>query len=537
MPYTHSFEKFLKFVKYDISKQNATLTHTIIGDCDSGIFGGAFDIQGDKLVEFCKMYYDLVFIQNINMYFTEKQNEKEGMMYVDLDFNYAELGRHHNEMFVKELITSYTESIKKYCQLSHEDAFNIYVLERDKPYNSGSKNKDGLHIIFDVDIDRRIQQQIRDDMIASVDLSMLPLINKIGDVFDAGITSGKTNLQMLGSMKPKCLPYKLKYGFHIDIDSFDGEVMINNFVPKMSFDLFCSLSATYKGRKCLFLTNEGLNVCESQKTKIPSPPRTVVVSHGAPLKQEDIDTLSKLEKCYSEDRINKSETWFKLGWGIANSFGKSKEVEDIFINLNDRVSGRNSNDEKDKAREWFKDKCEIRTGASAIGIGSLKKWAKEDNEALYYKLFTRKHLPEHASSAKLQELFNKDYSTGRLAKYFSEEYNKKFISVDGIIYYFTGVYWKKDDIKNTILHNFIDDVIYKDIDSYISYQITTLQQLVSEEEDDAKSKKHFEAEVKKWESNSKIYNRIREHSSRKQLIDDIIAVSYTHLTLPTSDLV
>jgi hypothetical protein len=136
-------------------------------------------------------------------------------MYVDLDFRYDKVERHHTEEDIEIIIDSYLSIMKKYIQFSYEP-FHVYVMERDKPYFNGSKNKDGLHIIFCLDINRKIQQQIRKDVIETIDeLLLLPLINSIDDAFDEGITNETVNLQLCGSMKPQFKPYEIKYGFSI----------------------------------------------------------------------------------------------------------------------------------------------------------------------------------------------------------------------------------------------------------------------------------------------------------------------------------
>ena len=230
---------------------------------------------------------------------------------------------------------------------------------------------------------------------------------------------------------------------------------------------------------------------------------------------------------WGANRINISSDWFHLEWAIANAFGISKEVEDIFISLNDRVPKRNTNIEIEKAREWYRDKCEIRTDEKAVGLGSLKKWAKDDNETLYNELF-----PKLKPNTKLEKLFEKEYSTGRFAEYFADEYNKHFISVEGIIYHFTGVYWKKDDQRNAILHKFIDNTVYNVVNGFVEYQIDHInkQKEQCENHDDPKYKA-LENELKKWLFNRKTINKIREHSSRKQLIEDIIIHLNKKITL------
>lgn len=59
--------------------------------------------------------------------------------------------------------------------------------------------------------------------------------------------------------------------------------------------------------------------------------------------------------------------------------------------------------------------------------------------------------------------FNKNLNDGALAVYFKYKHSNKFIFCNNSLYYFTGVYWKKDDKKMSILHNYIDDEFYKTV--------------------------------------------------------------------------
>ena len=257
-------------------------------------------------------------------------------------------------------------------------------------------------------------------------------------------------------------------------------------------------------------------------------------------KIEDLNILVKLSECWSADRIENSFDWFRLGWGVANTFGKSKEVEDIFVNLNDRVPKRKSKTEKENAREWFQNKCEIRNDINAITIGSLKKWAKEDNEHLYKESFEKSIVAAGSLAMKLQheieELMKKTkFSTGVFAAFFKKLYSDKFIAVDGIIYHYNGVYWKRDDNKNLITHKFLSNDVFPFIEKFCMDKIFGIKKNIEELKVQLKAiedkgqqftMKGEIYELKQQEKNVsyklECFNRINEHTSRKAIIDDNI---------------
>jgi len=519
-----ALSSFLKTYRCDKSQ---TPTHTRIGNIELGIFGGSYSIPNNEMDRFYELYYDAVFVNGNKEYLTEKQNQDSGMMYVDLDFNYSSLERHHSVDTKKDIMFAYLTSIKKYIQLYNEE-FPIYIMEREQPYFNGSKYKDGLHIIFGLDINRSVQKLIRKDVMTNIDLQ-LPLINDIDDVYDEGLTTGKTNIQILGSIKPNCEPYKITHHFNVKVDESDGEFIIDEVPVEMSLEIFKSCQVHYE-RPFVFASNKALQeIADFEKESKSKSPRTVV-SHPDSSFENDISILQKLGQCWSAERINKTDSWFKLGWGIANVFGKSPEVVSLFIDLNDKVKKRSN--EKMKAKEWFIEKCEIRTDKDAIGIGSLHKWAKDDNKELYDKLFKK---PTSKCSNHLKELFDDDFSSGRFAQYFAKEYNEQFICVKTNIYHFNGVYWKKD-FKNLILHKFIDEVVYSTIMKVILDNLFKIVEQIREKQSEmdgyndkdparyAIKSEISELERKKSniEFTKKTYNKIREHACRKQLIEDII---------------
>mgnify|MGYP000267355990 CR=1 FL=1 len=114
----NQYQTFLESHRYNKDK-HTTITHTRIGDKNNNIYGGSYHIAGDDLQTFYNLYYKEVFVNNQPEYFTEKQNLSSGLMYVDLDFNYKELGRHHNKDLVEQLVYSYFEAMKKYIHLKN----------------------------------------------------------------------------------------------------------------------------------------------------------------------------------------------------------------------------------------------------------------------------------------------------------------------------------------------------------------------------------------------------------------------------------
>lgn len=225
------------------------MTHTRIGDKDLNIYGGVYDIKEEKLKEFYKLYYDEVINNKQNEYSTEVQikydyptiyktrfenNEENtvfGAMLIDLDFRYSSeiKERQHDENDINNIIFEYTNILSKYLKLNDDSKFNVYVFEKPN-VNTNNKEytKDGIHIIFGIQVDHILQQIIRNEMISILpNVIDLPLINKWEDVLDDCISNGINNWQMYGSRKPNNEAYVLVKAFKLtyifDDDEFDCE--------------------------------------------------------------------------------------------------------------------------------------------------------------------------------------------------------------------------------------------------------------------------------------------------------------------------
>jgi len=105
-------------------------------------------------------------------------------------------------------------------------------------------------------------------------------------------------------------------------------------------------------------------------------------------------------------------------------------------------------------------------------------------------------------------------STGFYADYFIHKYPKNFIYNSNKLYHFNNVYWKIDDNKS-IINNFIDTIMYKDIQTELSKYNDYLQDYL--QDDNKKSLEHW-ANVSKYRQTAQ---KLRNIKFRIDLIKDI----------------
>ena len=282
---TTNFKDLSEFLAKHNAKgdKSVPITHTRIGDKDLNIFAGAYSIPKEELQLFHSLYYDNVFVKKRKEYLTEKQLENVGPMAVDFDFryNYDVDSRQHTKEHIQDMILLYLEEIKAYFIFEENAPFDIFIFEKPNVNRLEDKSltKDGIHMIFGIQVDHIIQTMLREKIIEKIpEIWELPLTNSWESVFDDGISKGTTNWQLFGSRKPANEAYELTQHFIITYDNADGEFMMDE--KKVNdFDLrnnFIRLSVQNEGNprfelnpKILDLYNKRLET-KGQKIKRPA---------------------------------------------------------------------------------------------------------------------------------------------------------------------------------------------------------------------------------------------------------------------------
>lgn len=251
------------------------ITNTRIGDDKLGIYGGSYSISDEEYEIFLQLYADHVINKKNKEYLTERQLENGGPLLIDIDFRYNHDidEKQHNFEEIIENIGAYLDEIQDIYQLDEDTEFPIYVYEKpsvnridDKTKNK-KYTKDGIHMMFGLQVDHITQLMIREKIIhkASEIWENLPLTNSWEDVFDKGISTGKTAWQLYGSRKPGNEKYQLT---HIFQAKWNGTNFIYPEIPLSNFDIsknIYKLSVRYPNNLLLFMTNKFIKEYEEYK--------------------------------------------------------------------------------------------------------------------------------------------------------------------------------------------------------------------------------------------------------------------------------
>ena len=239
----NAFDNFLKL--HQRSQLDTTIsTHTRIPNKAYNIYGGSYHIPDDKINDFWNYYYDKIFENGNREYMTERQyTDVPSPLLVDLDFKYhfSVDTRQHNDAVIHNIVEWYVDMMSQYVELKTNDlSFNIYITHKQKINQIPEKelSKDGIHILFGINVDFTIKQIVRTKAIEALSIICqdLPLINSMEDVIDLTISRGTTNWQVYGSRKPGNDPYLLTHHIHVSY-SPDEDKFIYSYLDINQFDL------------------------------------------------------------------------------------------------------------------------------------------------------------------------------------------------------------------------------------------------------------------------------------------------------------
>ena len=279
------------------SKPGVKNTHTRIPDSNLNIHPGSYYIAKEELSLFHTIYYEHIFVKKRKEYLTERQLVDNGPLLIDIDlkYDYDVTERKHNKHHIIEMISLYLDELKTYYVFDENTNFDVFVFEKQNVNRLEEKNitKDGIHLLFGIQVDRIIQVMLREKMLTILPdtFSDLPVKNSIDDILDNSITKGSAPWQMYGSRKPGHEAYELTQHHNITYDESDGQFMLNEQSVKL-FDLkknFIKLSA-HNEENPKFEINPKIQDLYNKKLEESNRKNSL--------------TDSKIKKTYSRNKLN-----------------------------------------------------------------------------------------------------------------------------------------------------------------------------------------------------------------------------------------
>lgn len=354
--------------------KNTKMTHTSMGS-----FLGSFNIPDDKLKEFFKLYQRV--IKNGNIPGILETHLEQGPLIIDLDFKYTLNAdtlntRIYSNQDIENIIKIFNQIIFTYLSVNPDD-IEIYILEKPKakkinkehPTKNKISYKDGIHVIYPyVCANNKVQLYFRELLVSKIKedklLEYLNLDNSIDDIFDKAVIE-RNNWLLYGSCKddnPDNL-YKLTKIYDVNLKTKDlDEVDWFNLPTLLSIRKFKAEDNTEFSKD---MNMEKINILYNEiigKSTINSKPYTL---------NSDIRKARMLVNMLSGSRVEQYNTWIELGFCLHNIDESLLDVWDDFS----KKSGKYKAGECEK--HWYKFRYE------GLNIGSLYRWAKEDNPEQY----------------------------------------------------------------------------------------------------------------------------------------------------------
>lgn len=326
------------------SKVKTDSTHTRIGDKELKIYGGSFAFDNEE--DFYKGLYEKVIKKGEKEYLTEKQIEN-GTFVLDFDFRYSHdvETRQHTKEHIQDIVFLLNETLKKYVVF--DNPFRCYVMEKPNVNRlaDGSVTKDGIHFMYNFELNDTIKQQIRNDVIKAIpDVIDLPLINTWDSVIDENVVKRGCNWNIYGCCKPANETYKITEVFECEMDYNDGEFMITNPEIEFNYDLFKELSVRTR-KPVLQLNKEGDKIISKSSFRSISPTSITqnFVLPESDLKLPELDFL--LNVCIRE---NMCKTGEHEKWNIVAQILKNELKDDAiqpFVNWTNKFGSENKKNE------------------------------------------------------------------------------------------------------------------------------------------------------------------------------------------------
>lgn len=413
------------FLRKHKASKDDIITHTRIGNIGSvsekegkikSVFPGKYSIPDDKLDIFYKLYNRHVFINKNHEYLTEKQRtDGKGPLLIDLDFRFdpSVTERLYDDSHITDLCDKYTDIMQKYLLFDDGDTIPCFVFQKPNVNTSDpKKTKDGLHILFGIQIDHTLQRMIRGDIIKEIDdvFEELPLTNDYEGVLDEGISKGDTNWQVYGSRKPDNEAYELIR--HVDYiynaSAEDFQYNNKNLSTAKSIELLKCVSARQVHPVVAKIDDEYKELYDKlkpskKKLKLVSKkrPRNAFTMHGiedtignvndiegiTAVIKELFDTLTdenyKLKEVHQYTMALPAKyyesynEWIRVGWALHNCDYKLFWTWMLFSAKSDKFSFDDVPKYFDMWNE-FKDE--------GVTERSIMYWLQADNPEEYYKI-------------------------------------------------------------------------------------------------------------------------------------------------------
>ena len=387
-------EEFRRTLNRFRSEKGQGFTHTSIGSPKVSLF-----VPDEQLDAFMAAYKRALTSQ-VPLHMTEKPSNVRTALpsafRVDLDFKFAlpEPNQPRQRMYLAEdvarIVVSYFRILSAYMD-APDEAFVAYVLEKPAPSEFKGQLKDGLHLVWPhlvcgTTLMHMVRKQIIDR--ASEVFAGLPVINTFDVIIDSAIID-RNNWQMYGSCKPEQPAYRVTRVLTYDraADAVTDVTPAGGVPAEEELRFVDLFSMRNKREHTPLLQGKAEEVeeyarhvlptlDERRKNKLHQQIFSKSLNHLRNYCSDDDLALARLlvTECISQHRAESYEDWIKLGWALRNV---DCRLLDTWVDFS-KFSSKYVGGECEKLWNTMR--------RDTMGIGSLRWWAKQDNELEYNRV-------------------------------------------------------------------------------------------------------------------------------------------------------
>ncbi len=437
---------------------------------------------------------------------TEKLGEYHILLFdIDIKYNDNFKKRQYNITFLKHLNEFLWNCISEIIEIDNETKYNdVYILTKQKPYASKSPylSKDGIHIVYPKIIIKKEVYKLLCLLIQEKQTDLFKLFNDYCKNPPSNLNDTLLDGKFTRWMPYKCHkqgeePYLLEYIFKICQGNAE---QLNPSLINDEFSIYTDEVLMNEMSMIRSEINENVSYTDYVKNKLKSKSSNVskMVNEGIPddiykqyyvdnnqiinpykiVEEDKLNYVKGLVKCLSKKRATDYEPWLSVGFCLHNINSSLINEWKEFSKLSDTY------DPSGCEKQWLLNEKSNYEGHK-YGIGSLVKWAKEDNDKLFNKVKR-----ESVACLVHESVLNGTDADFLIAKVIHKYFEDEFISmnVKDEWYYFNGIRWEKT-LEGTLLRMSIHNKIWN---VYHEYE----QNKYKKESDDAIAMAESEDEKK-----------------------------------------
>ena len=385
-------------------------THTRIPDKTKKlkIYGGSYLIPDDLTKEFWHHYHKKVFIDKKKEYLTERQLKGDSVLAIDFDFRYntTVTKRQHTEEHITDVVGEVCELLDKYLEMKNGDQFKVYVFHKSGVNKLEEVTKDGIHIIFQVNIPVSFKCLLWDELVSRMEDCWggdngLPIINTWESVLDKGVMRGETNWQVFGSQKPHHEAYQLDTIYTLEKEDQDFTINTSSTNNTNYYELLPNISIRNKDNVRFEIKEHTKSLLEKY-TKKKKTKKTIKIKN---YKKTNLNNISSKEQLLEEcDKIinqkhkeeykfkdvhdytmiltseyyNDYDNWLKVGFALKNTDNDLFMTWMMFSEQSEKFSFEEIGN--------FKDMWDNFENNGELTEGTIRFYAKESNTEEYNKI-------------------------------------------------------------------------------------------------------------------------------------------------------